>query len=429
MAAKNTQLFATARLLQRQSLGVLEILDGIGRAEREEHRGIKHVQPEDVPVGHVEFQKLRPVDALRSGRLSRSRPRPVLAVEPVENRCRRQPRHRNTRAEPQRRLPAALVERMGPGCRGIDGIGTDAGEAEVERGGQRNAAAREPLCQPSDERNENRTFTDAEDEAAGHHDLVRAADCRERRAEHTYSCRPERDAGGSVTVDQQAVDERKCDVRDTDDTVQHPELRLTESALPQQQIGDRADDVVLVVAARYGDRRQHQHPPAQPRVAAAAAGIGRAGGLIHRILHRIAISKITSAERAGAIVFFISLPGWRRTEKTGCFQMRRRARGRTSASNQLRISRRRSASMRIAGPRPCFHSKRRIGGVRLQGCRSATNAASAERVAEHPFADQRLAVALGGRCNIEVVVLRVVLHAPERAAFVGECRAPAPRSH
>jgi hypothetical protein len=68
------------RTLQREPLGVLEILNGISRSEREEHRGVEHVQREDVPIGHIEFQKLTPVHALRSGSISRSHPRPVMAV-------------------------------------------------------------------------------------------------------------------------------------------------------------------------------------------------------------------------------------------------------------------------------------------------------------------------------------------------------------
>ena len=45
---------------------------------------------------------------------------------------------------------------------------------------------------------------------------------------------PERDARGSVTVDQQSVDERERHIGNADHSVQHAELRLAESALPMQ---------------------------------------------------------------------------------------------------------------------------------------------------------------------------------------------------
>jgi len=45
-----------ARLGEAQALRVLEIFDGVGRSEGEEHRRVEHVQRKDVPVGLVEFQ-------------------------------------------------------------------------------------------------------------------------------------------------------------------------------------------------------------------------------------------------------------------------------------------------------------------------------------------------------------------------------------
>src|SRR5258707_2258 len=161
-------------------------------------------------------------------------------------------------------------------------VGSYAGETEIERGGERDAAAREPLRQSRDQRDENRPFTHTKHKAAGHHELVRSADRRERRAEHTDGRRPERDPCGSITVDHHSVEECERHIGDADHAVQHPELRLSESALPMQKIGYRPDHVVLVVAAGHGDCRQHQHPPAQPGIAAAAARVGPGRGLGHR---------------------------------------------------------------------------------------------------------------------------------------------------
>src|ERR1700730_4362683 len=64
--------------------------------------------------------------------------------------------------------------------------------------------------------------------------------------------------------------------------------------------------------------------------------------------------------------------------------------------------------------------KRRIGWVFLQGAKFGGERGERCRVAEHPFLHQRVTVALGRRGNVEIVVLRVVLHPPESAASVGE---------
>jgi len=80
-----------ARLAQTQSLGVLEVLDGIGGPEREEHRGVQHVQSEDVPIRPIEFQNLRPIYPLHHP-AGRVQARPVTAVQPIENQRRDEPR-------------------------------------------------------------------------------------------------------------------------------------------------------------------------------------------------------------------------------------------------------------------------------------------------------------------------------------------------
>ena len=209
-------------------------------------------------------------------------PGPPMTVEPIKDHRRHESCQRNARADHERRLPSAVVKRTGPCGRGIDGIRADAGQAQVQRGGECDAASREPLCEASNERDENRAFTDAEDEPARDHELVRTAHCGKRGTQYADRCRPESDSCRSVPVDQHAVDEGQGYIGDADDPIQHSELRLTESALPVQQIGDRADHVVLIVAGGDGDRRQREHPPAQRRIAAAAAVLGSGRVLTHR---------------------------------------------------------------------------------------------------------------------------------------------------
>jgi hypothetical protein len=77
-----------ARLLQREPLGVLEIFNGIGLPEREEHGRVEHMQTEDVPIGHVELQKIAPDDTLGCVATSGTHARPVMPVDPIKGQCR-----------------------------------------------------------------------------------------------------------------------------------------------------------------------------------------------------------------------------------------------------------------------------------------------------------------------------------------------------
>ena len=147
-----------ARLLQRQAFDMLEVLDGVGGAKREEHGGVEHVQPKDVPIRTIESQHPGPIDTFPRATVIGPRARPLPAIQPVEQRGRREARHRDGGAEPQRRLPASLVQRVRPCRRGVHRIRADARKAQIQCRRERDAAAREPLRQCGHERNENRAF-------------------------------------------------------------------------------------------------------------------------------------------------------------------------------------------------------------------------------------------------------------------------------
>ena len=101
---------------------------------------------------------------------------------------------------------------MRPRGRVILRIGADPREAQVKRGRERDAAAREPLRETRDERDENGAFADAEQEAPRHHDLVRIAECGQRRPGDAYACRPQcnaRRTKGDLEEQKPAADSNK----------------------------------------------------------------------------------------------------------------------------------------------------------------------------------------------------------------------------
>ena len=93
------------------------------------------------------------------------------------------------------------------------------------------------------------------------------------------------------------------------------------------------------------------------------------------------------------------------------------------------ISTSRSGSLCMRGPSPCFQSSGRVrAGSPAATRRFGGERASAATSRNIPSVDQRLAVALGGRGDIAIVVFRVVLHAPEGAAADSRMTRPAGRN-
>jgi hypothetical protein len=120
--------------------------------------------------------------------------------------------------------------------------------------------------------NENGAFADTKDEASRHHDFVGLAECRQRGAQHPDGGRPTGNARRTESIDRHAAEQCQSNVRYADDAVEDAQSGLAEAALPMQQIGDRSNDVVLVVAARDRKGCKQQDPPPQR---------GAAGHLAH----------------------------------------------------------------------------------------------------------------------------------------------------
>ena len=103
-----------SRFPQGEPFRVLEILDGIGRAERKKYGGEEHVQCQDVPVGPIEAEEFAPSQSRGPPRPARSDAGLIAPVQPIKQRRRGEAQHGDGSAESQRRLPAAVIERSRP---------------------------------------------------------------------------------------------------------------------------------------------------------------------------------------------------------------------------------------------------------------------------------------------------------------------------
>ena len=64
-------------------------------------------------------------------------------------------------------------------------------------------------------------------------------------------------------IDEQAAHQNQHDVRQAVDRVQQADLRVAETALPLQQVGDRVDGIVDVEVAEIRGCDQRQNEPAR----------------------------------------------------------------------------------------------------------------------------------------------------------------------
>lgn len=69
-----------------------------------------------------------------------------------------------------------------------------------------------------------------------------------------------------------------------------------------------------------------------------------------------------------------------------------------------------------------FPKQCRIRRVCLKGAKLGGKDVKRWTVTEHAFGDEGVTVALGGGRYIDIVVFRMVLHAPKSTALKGECR-------
>src|SRR4029077_15748579 len=102
-----------------------------------EHGGVQAVQAEDVPVRAVEAPDVLPGHPL--ARASRIRRRGPAAIEYSKEQHGREADAGDADAEPERRLPAGIVQLTRPGRGLVERVGADAGETEKDRRGERDA--------------------------------------------------------------------------------------------------------------------------------------------------------------------------------------------------------------------------------------------------------------------------------------------------
>jgi hypothetical protein len=85
------------------------------------------------------------------------------------------------------------------------------------------------------------------------------------RTGHAEGGGPQCDPRRAVPIHQQSIDQSEHHARHIDDAIQRAELRLGETELTVQQVGDRTDGIGFVVTAGDGQGGKRQHPPAAHR--------------------------------------------------------------------------------------------------------------------------------------------------------------------
>jgi hypothetical protein len=258
-------------LLQRESLGMLKIFDRVGLPERKEHGGIQHVHVRGCTntTGRTSADRAR-----RCARVcgpAAARARPVTAVESNSSPARRAAQHGKcpcrATAAPASRARTANAPRRARCFRRRNRRGRDSNTARSRarcRCARTIARARPPSemkIAPSLTPKMKRPATMS---SYGLPIAVSAAPSTPIAATHSVTR-----AGPNRSMSKPLIS-ASATFGQADDPVEHADLRLAEAALALQQIGDRTDDVGLVVAAGDRDRREREHPPAHRRDAACA---------------------------------------------------------------------------------------------------------------------------------------------------------------